>query len=638
MKKIYLVSLLLAACWPAHAQIAHPGGVTGVSVWNVAAQDPAGRYGWTDMLGGSSVKARSGARLNDHSSTYFDGDNNTFTVPLKKTPDKSFCVFIVYRHTKDNDEQTVWSVENEAGTALVMTTRRLGNLEQYEYINYAQPAEPQYRIFTYTLNEPGQADENLSFKIGRQPTDKSIPVKNFKGYIPEIILYNRSLNHNERQRVESYLAVKYGISLDQTFPTSYLNSAGHRIWDANREPKYNRNITAIGRDDRSGLLQTSSTSSREPGLLQLSLAGKEALPDNHFLVWADNGGDLRFIPQKGQWKQTGRQWKITGTEGEVSKWNVALEFDLDRLSNRYLDKGERYALMIDHSGSGTFPVGQVSVVAANAEKDRLYFPGIAWSGENGKAEIFSLVTVPELFARCGVDNPACGQKNGALQVEILGGTPPYSIQLTGEENTTAGLPVTTNTALYTVPAIAQGDYLLQIKDNRGLSFSEAIRVESIESQHIPMASDYVVKQGESVALSVPSSATGFHRWQLPDGQISYLPEIDAAEAGAYYLFVRNSEGCESSKRIDVASVHSVFSRLHLYPNPTADGSFRLDIGLYQEAEVDLKIYNATGGLVGQSRLAGSSWYLYKGSLPQTGHYIIRVTSQGMSESLKMIRN
>ena len=42
----------------------------------------------------------------------------------------------------------------------------------------------------------------------------------FDGYSPEVIIYGRYLTPAERRKVESYLAVKYGITLNN----SYLDS------------------------------------------------------------------------------------------------------------------------------------------------------------------------------------------------------------------------------------------------------------------------------------------------------------------------------------------------------------------------------------------------------------------------------
>ncbi|MEM6738113.1 MAG: hypothetical protein AAF620_18800, partial [Bacteroidota bacterium] len=68
----------------------------------------------------------------------------------------------------------------------------------------------------------------------------------FDGDMAEIIYYERALSELERQKVASYLAIKYGITLQA--PVSYLNSDGTVIWDANINDGYSHDIAGIGRD------------------------------------------------------------------------------------------------------------------------------------------------------------------------------------------------------------------------------------------------------------------------------------------------------------------------------------------------------------------------------------------------------
>jgi len=639
MKKINLVCVLFTVYLSLNGQTVFPGGVANISVWNISRQDASGHYGWLDMINNQFSPTDLGKEINSNTASYFNGDRDLFTVPLKNGKKREFTVFIVYQHIKSNGEQTVWSVDNETGASLIMTTQRLGDLEQYGYINYENESEPQYRIFTYTHSEPSEQEkekeENLSFKIGKQPADKNIPVSNFRGYIPEIVIYERVLNWSERQRVESYLAMKYGISLSQTFPTSYLNSSGNIIWNANIENKFNSNITTIGRDDRSGLLQTGSTSSREPGLLHISLVKNEQLSNNEFLIWADNGGDLQFIQQNGQWKQTGRKWKMNKI-GIFSGSDAVQEFDLKYFSNRLLKNGEHYALMIDHSGSGSFPAGKVSFIEATQKKDKLIFSNIPWFNDDRYSEVFSLVIVPQLFARCEINNPDCGKNNGEIILEINGGTAPYSIQFTDMKNLTKITSINTSDRLYTLTDILSGDYVLQIKDATGTAFSENVRIEDIDTKSIMINSHYILNRGETIHLSITDP--GFYKWVMPGEQISYNPEINIEQPGVYNVIMRNINGCESSKRIEITSVNSNFSRLLLFPNPTEDGHFWLDIGLNQAGDVNLQIFNSVGNMISQKKLSGSSYYMYSGSLPQaSGLYIIQATSNATVERLKIIK-
>lgn len=79
----------------------------------------------------------------------------------------------------------------------------------------------------------------------------------------EMLVYNTQLSASEVRRVESYLAVKYGITLGNNqgagAPVVYQNSAGTPIWGArSSQVGYHNNVTGIGRDDASTLSQTTS--------------------------------------------------------------------------------------------------------------------------------------------------------------------------------------------------------------------------------------------------------------------------------------------------------------------------------------------------------------------------------------------
>ena len=73
----------------------------------------------------------------------------------------------------------------------------------------------------------------------------------FDGYSPEVIIYGCYLTPAERRKVESYLAVKYGMTLNN----SYLDSEGNLIWDKDENLGYHHRVTAIGSDAASALHQ-----------------------------------------------------------------------------------------------------------------------------------------------------------------------------------------------------------------------------------------------------------------------------------------------------------------------------------------------------------------------------------------------
>jgi hypothetical protein len=68
------------------------------------------------------------------------------------------------------------------------------------------------------------------FEVGQTPGGGSN--RDFKGKYAEIIGYEDTLSDTERQKVESYLALKYGITLDQSTAQDYLASDGTVVWNA----------------------------------------------------------------------------------------------------------------------------------------------------------------------------------------------------------------------------------------------------------------------------------------------------------------------------------------------------------------------------------------------------------------------
>lgn len=83
----------------------------------------------------------------------------------------------------------------------------------------------------------------------------------FIGTISEIIVLSKPKGSGLPQAVElnkinSYLAVKYGISLDKS--SKYYNSNNIEIWEEDANSVYNNYVFGIGRDDNTGLYQKQS--------------------------------------------------------------------------------------------------------------------------------------------------------------------------------------------------------------------------------------------------------------------------------------------------------------------------------------------------------------------------------------------
>ena len=169
----------------------------------------------------------------------------------------------------------------------------------------------------------------------------------YGGDILEIITYSSRTSSIERNKIETYLAIKYGITLGiNGISKDYINSAGSIIYAANSG--YNYNIAGIGRDDNSKLNQKQSKSENTINDITIGLgsinntnsSNTNAFDvDRKFLVWGHNNNTLAaqspvtvnmssdIVPSLTSdvnFVSIGRTWKVIETGGDVPTCKVSL--------------------------------------------------------------------------------------------------------------------------------------------------------------------------------------------------------------------------------------------------------------------------------------------------------------------------
>ncbi|MDC9721395.1 MAG: choice-of-anchor D domain-containing protein [Urechidicola sp.] len=107
---------------------------------------------------------------------------------------------------------------------------------------------------------------------------------------------------DERNRVQSYLAIKYGITLGVNGTSQdYVDSDGSVIWDQSVNNGYNHDIAGIGRDDAADLSQKQSKTVNTSdditmGLSEIATTNNTNTntftSDKDFLVWGNDDGTL----------------------------------------------------------------------------------------------------------------------------------------------------------------------------------------------------------------------------------------------------------------------------------------------------------------------------------------------------------
>ena len=142
--------------------------------------------------------------------------------------------------------------------------------------------------------------------VGAQPNNGGgYNAFGYTGNVMELVGYNAEidLTGTQRQQVESYLALKYGITLDSVGSGGYYyNSAGSAVYQGGGGSGYFTNILGIARDDNTALYQRQSHLANDS--VRLSLGGTPLAAatnganaatfgaDKSYIVMGDNAGNF----------------------------------------------------------------------------------------------------------------------------------------------------------------------------------------------------------------------------------------------------------------------------------------------------------------------------------------------------------
>lgn len=202
--------------------------------------------------------------------------------------------------------------------------------------------------------------------------------KHFVGNVGEVILFSNALSEEDKLKIESYLAMKYGVTLDSSVQR-YVNSSGVAVWN---NTNYWNDVFGIGKDVGGNLDQSNSNSINTGSGNGIGQSGKgnvvinnpSSLADGDYLMIGNDGGDLQLEQSAiAGFGELIRRWKVKQT-GDVG--TVDLTMDLNGLSVSGTTTND-FKLLIDTDGDGNFGTGSPTIVVPNSFRGNvLAFTGV----------------------------------------------------------------------------------------------------------------------------------------------------------------------------------------------------------------------------------------------------------------------
>lgn len=143
--------------------------------------------------------------------------------------------------------------------------------------------------------------------------------------VGEVIIYPTTLTPANQNKVESYLAIKYGTTLNQSISQNYTLSDGSIAWNESVAGIYERDIAGIARDDISSLDQPKSQSANNNG--DIIVNSVSAIGVNYqSLIWANDGAQVNTFSTtdtRTGYQRINREWQFQEKNGNIGNIKIA---------------------------------------------------------------------------------------------------------------------------------------------------------------------------------------------------------------------------------------------------------------------------------------------------------------------------
>ena len=232
-----------------------------------------------------------GASLNFHPATLADGGHALVfdSVPYAA----EYTMVVVYKPVADT-EASVWRLDYGAGSVRGLTTEHI--VSDSVFIRYANATAETPVINTLRQSAPDSTSPFVRLTIGGDSLSG-------KTHVAEILYFSHRLDNPMLRRVQSALAIRYGITLG---PVDYVDGHGKVVWKYADRGMYHHRVTGVGRDSTYNIHQPRSRSEMAEPLLTVVA---DSLSEGLFWVCGDNDAPLLFEGD-GDTDILKRRWRI----------------------------------------------------------------------------------------------------------------------------------------------------------------------------------------------------------------------------------------------------------------------------------------------------------------------------------------
>lgn len=507
MKKALLTAVLVYIIAPAIAQ--HSNQIAEPLFW----------YHWDSQTGfankGSAQQATllidsnlivDSAGINYNTSVHFNGNRIILKAKALILTKPKVTVMVVFIPDSLSATKHVYSLGKDSTVALALSPTSIERYARRMYFQDSVIVRPTINVLEGVVRNTGQGGLQLDLLIGDDEQDA------FVGHIGELLLFNEKLSQSTRLKFETYLAIKYGVTLAGE---GYMGTSDSMIWRKSQSDGFENDIIGIGREDELGLDQKQSKNN-EIGIALNGFYTRNDLNPGHlplgnYLLISATAADfeqMRFdtVAVDSFRLIFVKQWRATTFGDSIHLLPTTVQLDASRFYNR-----DSIYLRILRANALT---EEVRLPDSIDQHGVVYYKNLYWNTSGQGNDAFSFGLKASLAVQSLV-------QNGGLRQDMEGGQMvPYAVIHEIEEQ--AAIAKGARKAVLSIKTYPNpSDGLINIVVNSNPSEQTMLRIMDVSGRLI-----------FSEALF---------------GSSEYLIEDVRLELGTYLIEVRSNQGTRYSK-------------------------------------------------------------------------------------------
>lgn len=408
-----------------------------------------------------------------------------------------------------------------------------------------------------------QSSGNTGLYFGYAPT---IGTSAYNGFLHECIFFNVDLSANEMIRVHTYLAIKYGVTLNNSGGGSngdYLATNSALLWDADLNPAYHQDVIGIGRDDAEGLIQRQSHAFDDSCRIYIAdLAGTNEnntgifLNDISYVLMGHNNQALcgtltaNLEVPAGITSRLAREFKVTKTNFSQ---NFGWDVKLDTCSSIENVPVSQIRLLVDEDGDFTNAIayGIADGLTIQVLNGTIRITGITSAMIPDNSTRYLTIADVDVSYNLTGSGPVCAGESGYVIFHVWNASAPIDINYSdgtnlftqnGVEDGDTLFLMTTSTTNYDFQPLIS--LINCCAGNGQIGYQQVVNDLPLVSAH---ASAVNLCQGDTLTLT-GSGADNYVWDNAVTDNVSFVPAIGTT---TYEVHGTDVNGCENTAQISV---------------------------------------------------------------------------------------